>query len=48
MFAFGKVDGDQFVWDLLLLADKSDEARAGGKGETVQLNHGYLVRGYGV
>jgi hypothetical protein len=49
LFAFGKVDRDQFVRDLLLLADKSDEARAGGKGETVQLDHGYSgMRGYGV
>lgn len=39
MFAFGEVDRDQFIWDIFLLADKSDEARAGGRGETVQLEH---------
>jgi len=39
LFAFGEIDRDQFIWDIFLFADKSDEARAGGRGETVQLEH---------
>lgn len=39
LLALGKDDRDQFIRNPLLLADKTDEACAGGRRETEQFNH---------